>query len=227
MDMNLANINVNDRSTNAFDLLCSLPVLATCLSSRLEARGLNCVKNAPIKVVLDAKRGFALRTLEAFRSLVPQDQEFIIVTSSLCPEYREDLWDMQPNVLVVDPAYEYDIPALLTRIAEILNCFARDKHILVAPNSRTLLNPNERLILRCIARGFSNKQIALRLDMPEKTVRNLLTQIYTNVGVRSRMEAMIYYWDLCPGIDDEHGKLWTGKAIEQEFCSWVNGTFAP
>ena len=57
---------------------------------------------------------------------------------------------------------------------------------------------NERLtnremeVLRCIAKGFSNQDIAQALFVSEKTVKNHLTNIFRKLNVNDRTQALIY-----------------------------------
>lgn len=57
---------------------------------------------------------------------------------------------------------------------------------------RSLLSPQEQRILPLVAEGLTNKEIALRLDLSEKTVKNYLANIYSKlqIGRRSQVAAM-------------------------------------
>jgi len=54
------------------------------------------------------------------------------------------------------------------------------------------LTDREREIVELIVEGLVNKDIAKRLDISEKTVRNHLTVIYSKLGVSSRLELGMY-----------------------------------
>ena len=54
------------------------------------------------------------------------------------------------------------------------------------------LTDRERDVITLIGEGLKNEQIAGRLFISEKTVRNHLTTIYDKLGVPSRLELMIY-----------------------------------
>jgi len=56
----------------------------------------------------------------------------------------------------------------------------------------TTLTRREREILACVVRGESNKDIARRLYISEKTVKNHLTRIFRKIGVQDRTQAAIY-----------------------------------
>lgn len=57
---------------------------------------------------------------------------------------------------------------------------------------RSLLSPQEQRILPLVADGLTNKEIASRLDLSEKTVKNYLANIYSKlqIGRRSQVAAM-------------------------------------
>jgi DNA-binding NarL/FixJ family response regulator len=64
------------------------------------------------------------------------------------------------------------------------------------PAERSLpveLRPREREVMQLIAEGLSNRQIAARLVISEKTVKNHICSIYQRLGVHGRSEA-ISYW---------------------------------
>lgn len=55
-----------------------------------------------------------------------------------------------------------------------------------------LLTPRERQVLGLVARGFSNREIAGRLVLSEKTVRNHVERTYTKIGATNRVGASLY-----------------------------------
>jgi DNA-binding NarL/FixJ family response regulator len=54
------------------------------------------------------------------------------------------------------------------------------------------LTPREVEILKLVAIGLANKQIAYRLQVSEKTVRNHISNIYEKLGIQGRSHAVIY-----------------------------------
>jgi pimeloyl-ACP methyl ester carboxylesterase/DNA-binding CsgD family transcriptional regulator len=53
------------------------------------------------------------------------------------------------------------------------------------------LTAREREVLELIAQGLDNAQIAARLDLSEKTVRNNITHIFDKIGVENRSQAIV------------------------------------
>ena len=54
------------------------------------------------------------------------------------------------------------------------------------------LTPREVEVLRLLARGLSNKQIARRLVISPKTVGNHIEHIYSKIGASSRARASLF-----------------------------------
>ena len=57
------------------------------------------------------------------------------------------------------------------------------------------LRPREREIMQFIAEGLSNRQIAARLVISEKTVKNHICSIYQRLGVHGRSQAISHWRD--------------------------------
>jgi DNA-binding CsgD family transcriptional regulator len=57
------------------------------------------------------------------------------------------------------------------------------------------LTAREHAILARVAAGESNAQIAARLSISEKTVRNHLTTVFDKLGVTSRAQAIVFARD--------------------------------
>jgi DNA-binding NarL/FixJ family response regulator len=57
------------------------------------------------------------------------------------------------------------------------------------------LSPRERQILALIADGLSNADIAERLGISEKTVRNHTSNLFDKLGVWTRAQAMVFARD--------------------------------
>jgi two-component system response regulator DevR len=54
------------------------------------------------------------------------------------------------------------------------------------------LSLRERQVLEFIAEGLTNRQIAERLDLAEKTVKNYVSGLLAKLGLESRTQAAVY-----------------------------------
>ncbi|MGB8833524.1 MAG: response regulator transcription factor [Candidatus Sulfotelmatobacter sp.] len=57
---------------------------------------------------------------------------------------------------------------------------------------KPLLSARELDVVRCVAEGLSNREIAQRLTLREHTVKNYLFRIFDKLGVSSRVEVVLY-----------------------------------
>lgn len=59
-------------------------------------------------------------------------------------------------------------------------------------------------IVRLLAAGGTNRELAARLGVHEQTIKNQLSRIYAQLGVRNRLELAIYAarHGLGPNTDD-------------------------
>jgi len=83
-------------------------------------------------------------------------------------------------------------PLIDPRLAPHAGAWMRHISASQTPAKRSLLSPQEQRILPLVAEGLTNKEIALRLELSEKTVKNYLANIYSKlqIGRRSQVAAM-------------------------------------
>jgi DNA-binding NarL/FixJ family response regulator len=62
-----------------------------------------------------------------------------------------------------------------------------------------LLSRREQEVVRCVAEGLSNREIAQRLGLTEHTVKNYLFRIFDKLGVSKRVEVVLYAYRLGGG----------------------------
>lgn len=74
----------------------------------------------------------------------------------------------------------------------IVSEFRRLSHLSARGSSLTELAEKEIEILRCVAMGLSNREIAEQLAYSEKTVKNYLSVIFQKLGIRDRTQAAIF-----------------------------------
>jgi len=59
-------------------------------------------------------------------------------------------------------------------------------------NGGSLLSARELDVVRCVAEGLTNREVAQRLHLTEHTVKNYLFRIFDKLGVSSRVEVVLY-----------------------------------
>ncbi len=85
------------------------------------------------------------------------------------------------------------LPALTERVLKGLPSLRRDFESLDRPDP---LTPREAEVLRLIAGGYSNREIADALGTAEGTVKNHTSSILSKLGVRDRTRAVLKALDL-------------------------------
>ncbi|HVO79251.1 MAG TPA: response regulator transcription factor [Terriglobales bacterium] len=65
-----------------------------------------------------------------------------------------------------------------------------------------LLSRREQEVVRCVAEGLSNREIAQRLGLTEHTVKNYLFRIFDKLGVSRRVEVVLYAYNLGQTLSD-------------------------
>lgn len=181
----------------AFTIVCGSPELARLFARELKHKGFRDDPDASIYILLDAPHRFALDFFEKtrFPDTRRLSQRFIAVTSAVCPEYLEDLWDMGLAGLLAGGSLEYDLPKLIISVAS-----GEQYRITTVPT--TVLSLCERQVLRLLADGLKNEQIAERLSRSYQGVKNVVGHIFQKLHLNSREEAILYYWSVKPSVMD-------------------------
>ena len=81
-----------------------------------------------------------------------------------------------------------ELLAALRAVREGEEAFDR-RHPPRAPG-RAALSPREREVLRMVAAGATNREVATALAVGDETVKTLLARVFTKLGVRRRAEAV-------------------------------------
>jgi len=74
----------------------------------------------------------------------------------------------------------------------LLEALARPNHANFAHLASSPLSAREADVVRCVAEGLTNREIARRLKLTEHTVKNYLFRIFDKLGVSSRVEVVLY-----------------------------------
>ena len=77
-------------------------------------------------------------------------------------------------------------PSVTTRVVQRLRDGQEDDELLAR------LSPQERNILRLIADGLTNRQIAEKVHLAEKTVKNYVSNLLSKLGMERRTQAAVY-----------------------------------
>jgi DNA-binding NarL/FixJ family response regulator len=105
------------------------------------------------------------------------------------------LKDIEPERLVrlLRGVYRGEAPISHVAAAKILEEFTRlaEKESW-APGPEDLLTAREREVLKLVAQGATNKEVAVQLFITENTVKNHLRNILAKLHLRSRVEATAY-----------------------------------
>jgi two-component system, NarL family, nitrate/nitrite response regulator NarL len=64
---------------------------------------------------------------------------------------------------------------------------------------KTLLSQREQEVVRCVAEGLSNREIASQLKLSQHTIKNYLFRIFDKLGVSNRAE-LIFFTFSSPGV---------------------------
>src|SRR6267154_4050697 len=79
----------------------------------------------------------------------------------------------------------------------LLEAFRESEPIrLTDSRGEAILSKREQDVVRCVAEGLSNREIASRLKLTEHTVKNYLFRIFDKLGVSSRVEVVLYVFRL-------------------------------
>jgi DNA-binding NarL/FixJ family response regulator len=82
-------------------------------------------------------------------------------------------------------------PAIATRMMRFFRSFGQKAESYPSKEAFPELTPREHEVLELIAQGLNNNEIAGRLVISEKTVRNHITSIFSKLQVADRAQAII------------------------------------
>ena len=79
-----------------------------------------------------------------------------------------------------------------TELHFVLEALAKPTLSNFQSNGGSLLSAREIDVVRCVAEGLTNREVAQRLKLTEHTVKNYLFRIFDKLGVSSRVEVVLY-----------------------------------
>jgi DNA-binding NarL/FixJ family response regulator len=181
--------NTYTEYAKAFRVLGDAPGNIQRVLSALAQQGYYEDPAAPVTLLFDMPLGFGLHMLQITPVLPPR---LIIITQNRCPEYWDDLWDFHPTGVLLESDLERQINLVFALVA-------RTGRYRSVPAANSQLTRTERKVLCLLACGNSNPQIAERVGVQHKTIRNVLTTIYEKLGLENRTDTLLYYWDTWQG----------------------------
>jgi DNA-binding NarL/FixJ family response regulator len=134
----------------------------------------------------------------------------------------------RPLAKCIHSVYNGQIWAGSRELGFLLGAFSESSAFrMLNPAALALLSQREHQVVRCVAEGLSNRQIADRLKLSEHTIKNYIFRIFEKLGMSSRVELIVYAMkkfslsenDNCNGrknLDCDHAALarWYRGSIE-------------
>ena len=103
--------------------------------------------------------------------------------------------ESEPKILYkcINCVFEGQIWADTAQLGYVLEALSKESTTLAAAgNSNSLLTAREKDVVRLVAEGLGNREIAQQLKLSEHTVKNYLFRIFEKLGFRNRVELVLY-----------------------------------
>ena len=134
----------------------------------------------------------AISELQAFRLplvvLLPDDAHASDLFSDLSQEEGRALLLRDASATELAVAIAAAVQGLSVMAPALANAIAAPSHTVPEP-AQGVLTRRELEVLRLVAEGHSNKEVAFELDISDHTVKFHVNSILTKLGARSRTEA--------------------------------------
>jgi len=109
------------------------------------------------------------------RGVISRDKSFKSLAKCIRCVHRGRIWASNEELeFILDALAQLKLPQLTTT------------------NATASLTPRERDVVRLVAEGLKNREIAQELHVTEHTVSNYLYRIFDKLGVSSRVELILY-----------------------------------
>jgi NarL family two-component system response regulator LiaR len=100
--------------------------------------------------------------------------------------------DLTQAIITVAQGHSLIQPSVLGKLLEKFAALSQERPSVQRHELHEDLTPREMEVLRAIAQGLSNREIADRLVISEKTVKTHITSIFSKLDVKDRSQAMLY-----------------------------------
>jgi DNA-binding NarL/FixJ family response regulator len=98
-----------------------------------------------------------------------------------------------------------------------MNAFSEPAPLQMAkPDGLPLLTKREEEVVRLLAEGLQNREIARELNLSEHTIKNYLFHIFDKLGVSSRVELVLY-------AASSTNRIHVPSVEREEECNEVSG----
>ena len=138
-----------------------------------------CAAHPDTRVVLMMDTSKRSAVVEAFRcgahGVFSRTESPKLLAKCICSVYQGQVW-----------ANSAELRFLLEALCE------SEPVRVVDAGQESMLSKREQDVVRCVAEGLSNREIASRLGLTEHTVKNYLFRIFDKLGVSSRVEVVLY-----------------------------------
>jgi DNA-binding NarL/FixJ family response regulator len=148
--------------------------------------------------------------LEATRRLMAGDEprpHVVVLTTFNLDEYVYEALRAGASCFLLKDAPEEQLVSAIRLAADggamfapgvtraLIEEFSRREHTLAPPPALDELTGRETEVLRLLARGLSNRELADHLVVSEHTAKTHVTRILTKLGLRDRTQAVILAYE--------------------------------
>jgi two-component system nitrate/nitrite response regulator NarL len=139
----------------------------------------------------------ALKILLAGAQIPPNKELAALAAGAMgCCSPELDIAQVRRILTIVDEGGVWisnaALPQLLQRLRSKTAVAAPVQEVTLTENSLTELTQREREIARMVASGDSNKVIARKLNITDRTVKAHLTTVFQKLNVRDRLQLALY-----------------------------------
>jgi DNA-binding NarL/FixJ family response regulator len=138
-----------------------------------------CTTSPATRVIMLLDSSERAAVIEAFRSgargVYCRTESLKLLAKCILCVHQGQVWASSDELIFLLAAVAQPVPMRFTSVT-----------------GNSLLSARELDVVRCVAEGLSNREIAGRLTLREHTVKNYLFRIFDKLGVSSRVEVVLY-----------------------------------